>query len=466
MDQTGTAAIRRRQILEALQGQAGGLTRQDLQAQASLQSLDEQAVRRLLAQLVEQGVARVAGQTKARRYFLGPAAPPPAIPEKAAEQMAEPCPRLSPEGLACRAFLAQPASRRPPASYQRAFLEAYRPNETCYLPEDLRQKLAALAGPGRPVAAASCQLGRRQLVDLAWDSARLEGGGYSRPDAEQLIEHGTPPAGRTLHDTQVVLNHRASIEFLTEPGQDIAVDPTTVRNLSALLTENLLGNPMDEGRLRSGATIIPGTTYIPPAAPLVIAACFRQLLATAAEITDPFEQSFFLLVHLAYLHPFSGGNPATARLAANIPMLRRNLAPVLFMGVPAQAFTEAMFAICERNQVGLLRDLFVSGYERSCARHAVIQAPPGSPDPFRLRYRAEIKAIVRAVVLAGDSMAEAERRIRGHAQATLPREDRAPFLVAVETELASLHDGNFARYQLRPSEFAAWKPRMERSDCK
>ena len=27
----------------------------------------------------------------------------------------------------------------------------------------------------------------------------------------------------------------------------------------------------------------------------------------------------------------------------------------------------------------------------------------------------------------------------------------------VESELVSLHEGNFARYQIRPSEFEAWK---------
>jgi hypothetical protein len=27
----------------------------------------------------------------------------------------------------------------------------------------------------------------------------------------------------------------------------------------------------------------------------------------------------------------------------------------------------------------------------------------------------------------------------------------------VESELASLHEGNFARYRVRPSEFAAWQ---------
>ncbi len=35
-------------------------------------------------------------------------------------------------------------------------------------------------------------------------------------------------------------------------------------------------------------------------------------------------------------------------------------------------------------------------------------------------------------------------------------EDRARFIEVVETELSSLHEGNIARYRLRPSEFEAW----------
>jgi hypothetical protein len=210
---------------------------------------------------------------------------------------------LSTEAQAARAFLARPLSDRPSVSYQRKFLEAYHPNVTHYLPRDLRQRLAALGGPGLPAGALGRPLRQRLLVDLAWDSARLDGGGYSRTDAERLIAGGDPPAGRPLHDTQVLLNHKAAVEFLLEPGQDIGVDSTTVRNLSALLTENLLGGPLDEGRLRPGAVVIPGTSYLPPAEAPVIAACFLRLLATAAQITDPFEQSFFLLVHLLYLQP-------------------------------------------------------------------------------------------------------------------------------------------------------------------
>ncbi len=36
-------------------------------------------------------------------------------------------------------------------------------------------------------------------------------------------------------------------------------------------------------------------------------------------------------------------------------------------------------------------------------------------------------------------------------------EDRARFTEIVEDELIGMHEGNFARYQVRPSEFKAWQ---------
>lgn len=35
--------------------------------------------------------------------------------------------------------------------------------------------------------------------------------------------------------------------------------------------------------------------------------------------------------------------------------------------------------------------------------------------------------------------------------------DRGRFVEIAEAELTGLHEGNFARYQIRPSEFAAWR---------
>ncbi len=213
--------------------------------------------------------------------------------------------------------------------------------------------------------------------------------------------------------------------------------------------ENLLANPMDEGCLRVAPVGIRGTSYIPTAVPQIIDECFRQILRTASDIEDPFEQSFFLLVHIPYLQPFLDGNKRTGRLAANIP----------FMEVPPEDFTDGLLAVYEMNRIELLRDVYVFAYERSCARYGAVKTSLGEPDPFRLRYRTDIKTIVREVVLAGKTIQEADAQIRAFADAKLPKEARTRFRTVVETELASLHDGNYARYQLRPSEFAEWNRR-------
>ena len=39
-----------------------------------------------------------------------------------------------------------------------------------------------------------------------------------------------------------------------------------------------------------------------------------------------------------------------------------------------------------------------------------------------------------------------------------PQEDQMRFIEVVETELMSLHEGNIARYRLRPSEYLTWRP--------
>jgi Fic family protein len=76
-------------------------------------------------------------------------------------------------------------------------------------------------------------------------------------------------------------------------------------------------------------------------------------------ITNPYEQALFLMVQLPYLQPFIGGNKRTSRLAANIPLIKSNLVPLSFIGVPERAYTESEMAVYEINRVELMRDVFV-----------------------------------------------------------------------------------------------------------
>jgi len=444
-------------ILDALGRLAPGPRRADLQASAGMGDLHPQAFRRLLAALVREGRVRAEGETRNRRFYL---AAPGVERGTTGERPVAFYPPLSPEGEASRRILAQPLEMRQPVSYRRAFLDAYRPNQSHYLPAALRTHLGGIGGPrepARPAGTYARQILQRLLVDLSWNSSRLEGNTYSLLDTERLIELGETAEGKDRLETQMILNHKAAIEFMVESAEEIAVDASTVQNLHALLTENLLANPMDGGQLRCAPVAIRGTAYLPTAVPQLVQECFRLGLRLAREIEDPFEQSFFLLVHLPYLQPFIDGNKRTARLAANIPFIRTNQKPVTFADIPAQAFTDGVLAVYEQNRVELLRDIFVFAYERSCARYGAVVDSLGEPDPFRLRYRAEIKAAVREAILAGESATQAEPRIRAFAEVRLPPEARARFLTVVEIELGSLHDGNFARYQVRPSVFAAWK---------
>src|SRR5208337_2714637 len=102
----------------------------------------------------------------------------------------------------------------------------------------------------------------------------------------------------------------------------IGFDSYTFYTLHANLSYNLLPHAGDSGRLRQGPVEISGTTYIPMAIPDQIQSAFHKMLKVTSEIVDPYEQSFFVMVHIPYLQPFIDVNKRVSRLASNIPFIR------------------------------------------------------------------------------------------------------------------------------------------------
>ena len=163
------------------------------------------------------------------------------------------------------------------------------------------------------------------------------------------------------------------------------------------------------------------------------------------------------MVHLPYLQPFEDVNKRVSRLAANIPLIKRNLCPLSFVDVPQPTYISAMTGIYELNKVDLLRDVFVWAYKRSCARYSAVRQSLGEPDPFRMQYRAQIADAVTQVVRARLGKASAISHVRGFAESQVPLKDQPSFIEVTETQLMNLHEGNIARYRLRPSEFQSWQ---------
>jgi len=408
--------------------------------------------RRLLKQLKDQGLLREEGVTRDRRYFpVGPAAGRAPVAQW----------EFSTVGAAAVALVDRPLAQRTPCSYERSFLDSYVPNQTFYLGEAERNTLAALGGTpdaAQPAGTYARKIMERLLIDLSWNSSRLEGNTYSLLDTEKLFKEGAAPGGKNFRETQMILNHKQAIEFLIEGAGEPTLSPRTIRTLHGMLAENLLADPSEEGSLRESIVGIFESTYIPLAVPALIQEIFEQVLLTAKDILNPFEQAFFLLVHIPYLQPFADVNKRTSRLAANLPLLKANLQPLSFMDVASEAYTLATLAVYEIRRIEALREVFLWAYQRSAERYRAIRQSLGEPDPFRLRYRETLRAVVRGVVQAqAPSQSIPQQIVSFLEQAAVPPADRARFQAVAMQELRNLNEGTFARYGLKPSEFERFK---------
>jgi hypothetical protein len=367
---------------------------------------------------------------------------------------------LSKPGTEIKAYVRKPPEVRKPVGYNRAFLDAYRPNETFYLTAAERAHLREVGTPAiapQPAGTYAKQILNRLLIDLSWNSSRLEGNTYSLLDTKRLIDLGEEAEGKERLEAQMILNHKDAIEFLVGTAEEIGFNRYTILNLHGLLANNLLADPDAAGRLRRISVAIERSSFHPLEVPQLIEECFDQILATAAAITDPFEQALFVMVQLPYLQPFDDVNKRVSRLSANIPLIKSNLSPLSFEGVPRGTYTDAVLGVYELNKTELLRDVFIWAYERSAARYAAVRQSLGEPDPFRLRHRAALREVVGAVVRGRMDKKQATKHVATWTSEHIDAAERERFRETAESELLGLHEGNFARYQIRASEFAAWR---------
>jgi hypothetical protein len=412
-----------------------------------------------LKRLVDEGRLIREGGDRAARYHTPKVAAVPAPSDAAAA--AEAAVALSRDGEEIRAHVRQPVAARAPVGYNRNFLDAYRSGETFYLPARARAHLAEIGARhvrGQdPAGTYARQILSRLLIDLSWNSSRLEGNTYSLLDTKRLIEFGQEAEGRDRHEAQMILNHKDAVEFLVGNAAEIGFNRYTILNLHGILANNLLADERAAGRLRHIAVGIDGSAYHPPETPQLIEECFDQLLATAAAIADPFEQSLFVMTQLPYLQPFDDVNKRVSRMAANIPFIKANLSPLSFTDLPRDLYTHAMLGVYELNRIELLRDVFIWSYERSAARYAAVRQSLGEPDPFRLRYREALRSVVGEVVRGAMDRRAAADHVAAWVAANVEQDDRETFREVAENELLGLHEGNFARYAIKPGEFAAWR---------
>ncbi|CAN5535663.1 hypothetical protein BH10PSE18_BH10PSE18_17490 [soil metagenome] len=409
-------------------------------------------VKRQLDALLKAGEVLREGQGRATRYRIADAAAAtkparthvPAAPSQPSAGMI-----WSEHGETLLAQLKRPMAARQPVGYLRAFVDEYLPNEHSLLPASLAQ---ALVAEGRmrgqqPAGTYARNVLGPLLIDLSWSSSRLEGNRYSLLATEELFKRGT--AAGDL-DAVMLLNHKAAIEFMVDAVPDYGLTSAVIRNLHALLMQDLLTDAEGLGNIRHKIVNIGDTTYVPAQAPLLLHEMFERIVEKARLIKNPVEAAFFLWVNLAYLQPFEDGNKRTSRLSANIPLMLYNCAPLSFLDVEAQDYAYAMMGVYEHRDVALAVDLFEWSYRRSIRKYAVQLDAMGVPDPTRLRFREGLTEAIGRVVRDGQTVGQAVAAL------ALSAEDVQAFQPLFAQELRMLEPHNCARYRLTLGQTRQW----------
>lgn len=413
-------------------------------------NLNQRTLQRRLNKMLQKGLIQALGKGRASRYnWLKTSKEPTKSPSVKTFEHVE---NIS-------EYLSLPLIKRHPVSYQRKFLDAYQPNSTPYLSNELCEELmlSGLQLQGEHAGGTFAKtIFSRLLIDLSWNSSRLEGNTYSLLETQKLLEEGQASKLKSTFEAQMILNHKEAISFLLENIETISMNKHTICNIHALLSDGLLSDPNSCGAIRKKPLGISSSVYTPIGIRQVIDETLTEILSKAAKIQNPFEQSFFLLVHLPYLQPFEDVNKRVSRIAANIPLMKWNVSPLSFIDVPQEDYINGLIAVYELNKADLLKEIFIWAYYRSCRQYMAVKEEIGEPDPTLFKYRNQLKSAVKNIVSKALKPPEAENIIQGWLNENIPPKDRKKMTTLIKTELSSLHEGNISRYRLSLEEYLKW----------
>lgn len=408
-------------------GCARSQIRRDVAPEASTST-----VWRALRRLVDAGKLEVVGEGRGTRYRVA-------------------------GGETVLEHLKTPVSQRPAVRYNREFPGRYQPNRTRYLTDEDRAELAKAGTPVHdPIQAAQgVTYARRVLeeleIDMSWASSRLEGNSYDILETERLVRSARTAEGKAFQDAVMILNHKHAIRYVVENLDEIDIGWPDLRNIHALLANQLISDPALRGSLRRMPVAIGKCAYVPLDDRFALREELDALLPKAARIDDPFEQAFFLLVHLPYLQPFADVNKRTSRIASLIPLLKADLVPMSFFGINDRDYIRGLLGVYELNDISLFREAFVNGYIASARRYRYLRPEVIYPERVGFEYRRFTGRAVRRCVR--DWRTFVPEHVRGMMEdAEVPLADRDDLLDYIERCFRTLTPGNAVVYGVKPEE--------------
>ncbi len=415
----------------------------------------ERSVRRWLSEMMTEGLIEKIGHKRATKYQ---------VLQRSDRENAKFSSCFSSESTKIIEKIRRPLYERSPVAYVDEWLDAYRPNVTFYIPLKRREQLEKAGQRSHkedPAGTYAHQIFNRLLIDLSYNSSRLEGNTYSLLDTQKLILEGAAPEGKLDEEKIMILNHKEAIRYMVDNAPRLTISEQTICTIHYLLSDGLVESRY-AGKIRDYGVRIGGSTYVPFEGKNELQTRFLRIIDKAALIENPYEQSLFLLVHLSYLQAFSDVNKRTARLCANIPLIRSNLVPLSFNDVEREDYTSSVISIYEMQNIHPILDLYLFSYMRTCAMYDSTVKAIGF-DEIRVRYRQQRREIIRHIILNMLSGSAIKDYILSEKINFLQKEDQSLFIEDVMEDLREIDVSRIGGLGITPDQMNAWVEMYKKS---
>lgn len=201
------------------------------------------------------------------------------------------------------------------------------------------------------------------FVRYVQGTTAIEGNSITQKQADELLEHGVTPAGKSLREVYEIINFRKLAECLAHFEGDIS--KKTIQKIHGVIMEQLLESAGDYRRIQ---ILIEKAEHEPPPA-FEIPESMSQLIKWYGQHRKnmhPFELAVLLHTKFVTIHPFVDGNGRVARALLNF-VLERNDYPRLYIGLEDRdAYLDAVAEGNKENHqpvIDLLYNIYVNQHD-------------------------------------------------------------------------------------------------------
>ena len=262
-------------------------------------------------------------------------------------------------------YLEIPFFNRTKKTYNFDFLRNYIPNQTSFFSRNQLHKLHASTkdiGIDTDYYKQNRRLIENILIDLSFASSNLEWNTYSYLETEVLVKYNESAKERQKEETQMIINHKQCIEYLLHHKNELPYSVKTFKEIHTLLWQKWLLRDEYLWVIRTKAVEIWGSVYTPLDNHFQLVEEADFFTRKLTDISDPFEQSLFIITFIPYFQIFMDINKRTSRMMCNLPLFKHNLPLMSLLQAEKQEYITAVLAIYELNDPSLMAELYTNNY--------------------------------------------------------------------------------------------------------